>query len=126
MLQAEKIYQRYRPALVWCNGKIKSYFRNHSMSYDPQYIHTGSKYYNSSHLVDEYGEYKPVKSSLYVFEKCKNDIYWMTDYNARVFQYPCCFNVKLYIACLILLVVTVLVAVFGMSLCVAKIGVSFL
>ena len=56
-------------------------------------LYTGMKYYNASHVINEYGELmKSMTKGPIIFDECVNEVYWMSDYLGTKFRYPCCLN----------------------------------
>lgn len=85
----------YRASLLWCNNQIASSFnanQSNSNKNEPEY-HTGMKYYNASHVVNEYGELmESMTKGPIIFDECINEVFWMSDYLGTKFRYPCCLN----------------------------------
>ena len=108
-LYPEYIEGSYKMGLIWCNNQIKSSISNVTRS---SYFHTGTKFYDSKRLIDENGDLAEYNDTLYIFEVCQNDFYWMTDFQATQFRYPCCINHNLQLGLFIAIIGTIFENIF--------------
>ena len=87
----------YKSATIWCNNQIQSSLTNltdfaRSQMITESRFHTGSKYHSKNYLVDENGMYTEYNDTLYIFQICKNDIFWSTNFHGTKYRYLCCVN----------------------------------
>ena len=88
----------YESALIWCNNQIQSSLKNLTHFTKSQMIsertsfHTGSKYHSENYLIDENGKYTDYNDTLYIFQICKNDVFWTTNFHGTKYRYLCCVN----------------------------------
>ena len=91
-------YLNYPRALSTSSAEIRSSEeKNANPSKIPQTanftnFHTGAKYFNQTHIIDEFGRFNATSNAPAVFNDCANDVYWTTNYEATHFRYVCCLN----------------------------------